>query len=100
VSTQPILLISGFSPFCETFFDNVPGPESWSAKPVNRGWTCKYTAHRNAAMISVMASARRRPLGQGAADLDRQKRRSSRLEDAMLAFLPDRQFCSRSTERP
>ena len=28
VSTRPITLISGASPFCETFFDNVPGAQS------------------------------------------------------------------------
>ncbi len=32
VSTKPILLISGYSPFCETFFDDVPCPRpTWSA---------------------------------------------------------------------
>ena len=28
VSTKPILLISGYSPFCETFFDNVVVPKA------------------------------------------------------------------------
>ncbi len=38
VSTKPILLISGRSPFCETFFDNVRVPKSHVVGTVNRGW--------------------------------------------------------------
>ncbi|WP_193752926.1 acyl-CoA dehydrogenase family protein, partial [Aureimonas ureilytica] len=38
VSTKPILLISGYSPFCETFFDNVRVPKSHVVGTVNRGW--------------------------------------------------------------
>jgi len=36
VSTKPILLISGRSPFCETFFDNVRVPKSHVVGTVNR----------------------------------------------------------------
>jgi len=38
VSTKPILLISGKSPFCETFFDNVRVPRANVVGTVNRGW--------------------------------------------------------------
>src|SRR5258708_3093269 len=38
VTTKPILLISGYSPFCETFFDGVSVPKSHVVGTVNRGW--------------------------------------------------------------
>jgi len=39
VSTKPILLISGSSPFCETFFDDVRVPASQLMGRLNEGWT-------------------------------------------------------------
>ena len=39
VSTQPITLISGSSPFCQTFFDNVKVPKHQLVGTVNHGWT-------------------------------------------------------------
>jgi alkylation response protein AidB-like acyl-CoA dehydrogenase len=39
VTVKPILLISGLSPFCETFFDNVRVPKSQVVSEVNKGWT-------------------------------------------------------------
>jgi acyl-CoA dehydrogenase len=38
VSTKPIVLISGKSPFCETFFDNVAVPKDNLVGRLNRGW--------------------------------------------------------------
>ena len=38
VSTRPILLISGYSPFCETFFDNVKVPKENLVHELNKGW--------------------------------------------------------------
>jgi len=38
VSTRPIKLISGKSPFCETFFDNVKVPKENIVGTLNRGW--------------------------------------------------------------
>ena len=38
VSTRPIKLISGKSPFCETFFDNVRVPKANVIGEVNGGW--------------------------------------------------------------
>ncbi len=38
VSTRPIKLISGKSPFCETFFDDVRVPKSGIIGEVNGGW--------------------------------------------------------------
>jgi len=39
VSTQPIPLISGASPFCETFLENVRVPMTNMVGPLNGGWT-------------------------------------------------------------
>lgn len=39
VSTRPIELISGWSPFCETFFDNVRVPAKNVVGAVDGGWT-------------------------------------------------------------
>lgn len=39
VSTKPIALISGSSPFCETFFDNVKVPARNLVGRLNEGWT-------------------------------------------------------------
>ena len=39
VSTAPIKLISGSSPFCQTFFDDVKVPKGQLVGELNRGWT-------------------------------------------------------------
>jgi hypothetical protein len=85
VSTRPILLISGRSPFCETFFDNVRVPKSNVVGTVNRGWdVAKYLLQHERAMISGMGERGvGRPIGQIAADsigADEQ----GRLEDPIL----------------
>ncbi|KPF65630.1 acyl-CoA dehydrogenase family protein [Porphyrobacter sp. AAP60] len=58
-STKPILLISGSSPFCETFFDNVAVPKSYGddcpayVGQINRGWdVAKYLLGHEREMIS------------------------------------------------
>ena len=70
VSTRPILLISGRSPFCETFFDNVRVPKSNVVGQINRGWdVAKYLLQHERAMISGLGERGvSRPLGQVAAD--------------------------------
>ncbi|CAA9499801.1 MAG: Acyl-CoA dehydrogenase, long-chain specific [uncultured Sphingomonas sp.] len=55
VSTKPILLISGYSPFCETFFDDVKVPKDQVVGEVNRGWdVAKYLLQHEREMISGM----------------------------------------------
>ena len=57
VSTKPILLISGQSPFCETFFDNVVVPKHQIVGELNRGWdVAKYLLGHEREMISNMGS--------------------------------------------
>ena len=53
VTTKPILLISGNSPFCETFFDNVVVPKHQIIGELNRGWdVAKYLLGHEREMIS------------------------------------------------
>lgn len=55
VSTRPILLISGSSPFCETFFDDVKVPKDQLVGEVNKGWdVAKYLLGHEREMISGM----------------------------------------------
>ena len=55
VSTRPILLISGYSPFCETFFDDVKVPTDQLVGDLNKGWdVAKYLLGHEREMISGM----------------------------------------------
>jgi acyl-CoA dehydrogenase len=55
VTTKPIKLISGNSPFCETFFDNVVVPKHQIVGERNRGWdVAKYLLGHEREMISGM----------------------------------------------
>jgi alkylation response protein AidB-like acyl-CoA dehydrogenase len=70
VSTKPILLISGKSPFCETFFDNVRVPKENLVGEIDKGWdVAKYLLGHEREMISGLGlAAAGRPLGEIAAD--------------------------------
>jgi len=64
VSTRPIRLISGNSPFCETFFDDVKVPKDQVVGEVDKGWdVAKYLLGHEREMISGMG------LGGGALTL-------------------------------
>jgi alkylation response protein AidB-like acyl-CoA dehydrogenase len=83
VTTKPILLISGNSPFCETFFDNVKVPKSYGddvpayVGQVNRGWdVAKYLLGHEREMISG-AGGGERSAGIGAM----MKRHAAKLGD-------------------
>lgn len=57
ISTRPIRLISGNSPFCETFFDNVEVPKSQIVGAENRGWdVAKYLLTHERGMIGATGS--------------------------------------------
>ncbi len=68
VSTRPILLISGKSPFCETFFDDVRVEKHNLVGTLNRGWdVAKYLLQHEREMIgSIGDRAAAKPLGQQA----------------------------------
>jgi len=58
VTTKPIRLISGNSPFCETFFDDVKVPKTQYVGEINRGWdVAKYLLGHEREMISGGDSA-------------------------------------------
>ena len=55
VSTRPIKLISGKSPFCETFFENVQVPIGQLVGDLNGGWTiAKYLLTHEREMIGAI----------------------------------------------
>src|SRR3954466_13716035 len=71
VSTKPILLISGNSPFCETFFDDVKVPKDQVVGEVNKGWdVAKYLLGHEREMISGMGlGGQTGSLGEAFADV-------------------------------
>ena len=55
VTTRPIKLISGKSPFCETFFDDATAPQKDLVGGLNKGWTvAKRLLEHERTMISAM----------------------------------------------
>ncbi len=55
VTTRPITLISGKSPFCETFFDDAIAPKKDLVGGLNKGWTvAKRLLEHERTMISNM----------------------------------------------
>jgi acyl-CoA dehydrogenase len=71
VSTKPITLISGSSPFCQTFFDDVIVPKDNLVGTMNKGWDiAKYLLTHERDMIGGMGrtSEGGRSLGQLAAE--------------------------------
>ena len=70
VTTRPIKLISGSSPFCETFFDDVPVLKKNLVGEEGKGWTiAKYLLTHEREMISSFGAASgKKTLGQRAAD--------------------------------
>lgn len=70
VTTRPIKLISGSSPFCETFFDDVPVLKKNLVGEEGKGWTiAKYLLTHEREMISSFGAAGgKKTLGQRAAE--------------------------------
>jgi len=85
VTTKPILLISGKSPFCETFFDNVRVEKSNLVGKAGGGWdVAKYLLTHEREMIGGIGDrGLPKPLGQVAAGLVGTDA-SGRLNDALL----------------
>ena len=55
VSASPIPLISGASPFCQTFFDNVEVPKTQLVGELNKGWTiAKRLLQHERQMVSII----------------------------------------------
>ncbi len=90
VSTKPIVLISGQSAFCETFFDDVKVPKEYAdgvssvVYEVNKGWdVAKYLLGHERSMISGGGSEGSTSLGAKFAD-QYGRDAMGRLDDPML----------------
>ncbi|CAN5304084.1 acyl-CoA dehydrogenase family protein [soil metagenome] len=70
VSTRPIVLISGKSPFCETFFDDVRVEKENLVGTLNRGWDVAKAllAHERTMIGGMGMIGGGRPMGQVATD--------------------------------
>lgn len=67
VTAKPIRLISGSSPFCETFFDNARAEKRNLVGELGQGWTiAKYLLTHEREMISGFGTAPGRSLGKAA----------------------------------
>ncbi|MCY3812566.1 MAG: acyl-CoA dehydrogenase family protein [Gammaproteobacteria bacterium] len=87
VTVRPIRLISGASPFCETFFDNAIASKEDLVGGLNRGWTvAKRLLQHERSGISMLASGRNRETGDELDDLARQYAGESdgRIADPLL----------------
>ena len=70
VEARPIKLISGKSPFCETFFEDVKVLKENLVGELNKGWTiAKYLLTHEREMISGMNEGVARPLYEVAAGM-------------------------------
>ena len=69
VEARPIKLISGSSPFCETFFDNARAEKKNLVGEEGNGWTiAKYLLTHEREMISGFGSAPKKSVGQQAVE--------------------------------
>ena len=80
VSTAPIRLISGASPFCQTFFDNVRVPKGQLVGTPGKGWDiAKYLLTHEREMIGAMDS------GDSRESMSQVARRKLGVKDGTLA---------------
>ncbi len=87
VTVKPIQLISGASPFCETFFDDAVAQKDDLVGELNRGWTiAKRLLQHERAGIQQLASGRTRESGPDLPDMARAYagERDGRIADPML----------------
>jgi alkylation response protein AidB-like acyl-CoA dehydrogenase len=63
ITPRPIQLISGNSPFCETFFDNAIGRKDDLLGEINKGWTVgkRLLQHERSSISSLVGGQRRDP---------------------------------------
>lgn len=84
VTAKPIRLISGSSPFCETFFDNARAEKRNLVGELGQGWTiAKYLLTHEREMISGFGTAPGRSLGKAAIE-EFGADESGRLRNGML----------------
>ncbi len=70
VSVRPIKLISGASPFCETFFDNAIAKKEDLVGELNKGWTVgkRLLQHERSGQGGLGGGGRRQEAGPGSLD--------------------------------
>ncbi len=84
VTARPIKLISGSSPFCETFFDNARAEKRNLVGELGQGWTiAKYLLTHEREMISGFGTAPGKSLGKAAIE-EFGADESGRLRNGML----------------
>jgi len=85
VSTKPIKLISGTSPFCETFFDKVQVPKGQLVGTLNKGWEiAKYLLTHEREMIGGFGLAGGGMKGMGQLAAAKRGTVDGRLRDTSL----------------
>jgi acyl-CoA dehydrogenase len=105
VTTRPIRLISGKSPFTETFFENVRVEKDQVIGGINKGWTvAKYLLTHEREMIAAMgvSSAGSKPVSQTAIDVigtDRGILRNGALRSEIARFEIDERSLDLTIER-
>lgn len=83
VTVKPIRLISGVSPFCETFFDDAIASKEDVVGGLNKGWTvAKRLLQHERSGMNMLASGRNRESGPS---LDQLARRTVGLTDGKIA---------------
>jgi alkylation response protein AidB-like acyl-CoA dehydrogenase len=88
VSIKPIRLISGASPFCESFFENVRIPVGNVVHEVNQGWTVAKAllGHERTMIASVFGAGQRSRQGDRVMDFARKHlgTKEGKIEDSLL----------------
>lgn len=87
VTVRPIRLISGASPFCETFFDNAVAAKEDLVGGLNKGWAvAKRLLQHERSGISALASGRNRETGPSLEELatETMGTRNGRLHDPVM----------------
>lgn len=85
INVKPIRLISGSSPFCEVFFDDVVVPKDQQVGELNKGWSiAKYLLTHEREMISAtgLAGSGEKPVSESATEAI--GLRDGRLDDSVL----------------
>ena len=88
ISTAPIELISGASPFCQTFFDNVQVPKRNLVGRVNQGWSIakRLLQHERKMVASIGGNTAIGAVGRKLQDLAKEYagERDGRIADQVL----------------
>ncbi len=88
VSTSPIELISGSSPFCQTFFDDVQVPKRNLVGEANQGWTIakRLLQHERNMVAGIGGNSAVGASGRKLEDIAKQSvgERNGRISDPML----------------